>query len=593
MTENAEEMVVSLVLSSDEEGQGQEPQETSQNDTYRNVEEDIEKKEKLIRKLHHSKDLEQSVEVLEQVLMSKLQLYGPDGEEVFDTCEELTLAYNTLAMKLIDKEEFDSAHELLKKAEVLTDKDSELSRTRKSISRLRAVTFNNLGCLYKHRRNFYTAIKYLEKAISIEESTSYAENPASTHLNLCATLSKCGRHDKALAYAKSALKILNNQLSLKTTSTLDKFKEVHDADTCHPKLLSTLAIAYHSAATQHEYLNQYEEANNCYRQAKVVGGLCWGTYSPMFCSLKQAYDEFRGNYFRYKKTHHMGKAPATRRPMSAGPRLGSGNPISSPSKGNRKKKQNVKKFENVSPDTLRIYRGESVPVPGKGKENIVIPSAPSKMKNSRATRDEGFGSRSERAVSTRRRPMSAKASFASGPSAMSPKPKESSAEKRTARSKASSSGKVSQASRPSSARSPISRAQTNIQKPPLVPVRRRPDSARPATKVPSPEIEKSERKRPSSARPASKVRNPEIEKANRRPSSARSPQTYPELADTNKNDAIPFGQHPGMHRRRSEYDPSKVGVSFLKRYAMHKLRQESIERHKLEALVANLNQKGL
>ena len=61
-------------------------------------------------------DFESSVELLEQVLMSKLQLYGPGAEEVFDTCEQLTLAYNTLAMKLIDRYDFYGAHELLKKA---------------------------------------------------------------------------------------------------------------------------------------------------------------------------------------------------------------------------------------------------------------------------------------------------------------------------------------------------------------------------------------------------------------------------------------------------------------------------------------------
>ena len=65
----------------------------------------------------------------------------------------------------------------------------------------------------------------------------------------------CGRHDKALAYANAALKILNKQMSLKVTSKLSDFKEAHKQ---HAKLLGTLSIAYHSASTQHEYLNEFE-----------------------------------------------------------------------------------------------------------------------------------------------------------------------------------------------------------------------------------------------------------------------------------------------------------------------------------------------
>ena len=377
-TSGVEEKLVKLVLiSKDGEAEKKKESELSERPVYqRHLEEEIERKETLARKLQQTKDLELSVEVLEQILIEKLQLYGPEAEQVFDTCEQLTLAYNTYAMRLIDKEHFDSACELLKKAEVLTDKDSELSRTRKPISRLRAVTFNNLGCLFKHRRNFYTAIKYLEKALSIEESTSYAENPASTHLNLCATLSKCGRHDKALTYAKAALKILNKQLSLKSSSTLREFKDAFDSHKSHPKLLSTLAIAYHNAATQHEYLNYFDEASACYKQAKTIGGLCWMRNSPMSASLRQSHAEFKQKIAHYKKSAASSNKDggALRRPQSAGPRLGSSriSVYSRPSSARRRKKKATSKFSNVPINTVRIYTGE--PLLHDAKENIVVPT---------------------------------------------------------------------------------------------------------------------------------------------------------------------------------------------------------------------------
>ena len=80
----------------------------SEDEQFHQICDEIQKKEALAKRMQHSRsrDFESSVELLEQVLMSKLQLYGPGAEEVFDTCEQLTLAYNTLAMKLIDRDDF-------------------------------------------------------------------------------------------------------------------------------------------------------------------------------------------------------------------------------------------------------------------------------------------------------------------------------------------------------------------------------------------------------------------------------------------------------------------------------------------------------
>ena len=416
-----EEKLVSLVLFTDDEEDSGSPKASERgerDEEFRSLEEEIERKEGRAKRLQQSRKngLETSVELLEDVLMSKLHLYGPEAEEVFDTCEQLTLAYNTYAMRLLDRGDFEGAHELLKKAEVLTDKDSELSRTRKPVSRLRAVTFNNLGCLYKHRRNFYTAIKYLERALSIDESTSYAENPASTHLNLCATLSMCNRHDKALNYANAALRILNKQLSLKLSSKVGDFKAAYDRHKSHRKLLSTLAIAYHNAATQHEYLNQFEEADVCYRQAKTVGGLCWKANSPMSASLRQSYTEFKNKLLRHKRSRYLATSLSAnrRRPQSAGPRIASPSkpgPQPSPSKVARPRKKKVRpasasaKFAKVPINTVRIYRGES-PLPShqEAKENIVtIPSA--KAKQNGAARGNAARPGSARPAGCARRTM--------------------------------------------------------------------------------------------------------------------------------------------------------------------------------------------
>merc|ERR1712187_468336 len=74
---------------------------------------------------------------------------------------------------------------------------------------LRAVTYNNMGCFYKSMGRLHTALQYLRKAQKIEErSNGRCQNPAGTHLNLCALLSQMGKHQEALQHADRALKQL-------------------------------------------------------------------------------------------------------------------------------------------------------------------------------------------------------------------------------------------------------------------------------------------------------------------------------------------------------------------------------------------------
>merc|ERR1719454_447186 len=74
---------------------------------------------------------------------------------------------------------------------------------------LRAVTYNNMGCFYKSMTKLHTALQYLRKAQKIEERCGdRCQNPAGTHLTLCALLSQMGKHMEALQHAERALKLL-------------------------------------------------------------------------------------------------------------------------------------------------------------------------------------------------------------------------------------------------------------------------------------------------------------------------------------------------------------------------------------------------
>merc|ERR1712066_660378 len=65
------------------------------------------------------------------------------------------------------------------------------------------------GCFYKSMGKLHTALQYLKKAQKIEERpNSRCQNPAGTHLNLCALLSQMGKHPEALNHANKALQLL-------------------------------------------------------------------------------------------------------------------------------------------------------------------------------------------------------------------------------------------------------------------------------------------------------------------------------------------------------------------------------------------------
>merc|ERR1719321_618537 len=86
-----------------------------------------------------------------------------------------------------------AAHDLLKRAEQVAGK-SEVEK---------AITFNNLACFYRRTGKFRSALKFLERALTIEERLEGVDT-SQTHLNLCATLSQLQRHDRALYHAQCA-----------------------------------------------------------------------------------------------------------------------------------------------------------------------------------------------------------------------------------------------------------------------------------------------------------------------------------------------------------------------------------------------------
>mmetsp|Transcript_7975 Transcript_7975/g.17761 ORF Transcript_7975/g.17761 Transcript_7975/m.17761 type:complete len:381 (-) Transcript_7975:136-1278(-) len=207
-------------------------------------------------------DYQQLLVSQERGLYLRRRLYAEDTTQVAGACRRLCEACNCTATVMLQQGNLRGAHDLLKRAEQVSDK-SDLDR---------AITWNNLACYYRRMGKLRTAVTYLERALEIEEFTRDAD-AAQTHLNLCATLSQLERHADALYHAQSALirvyeilspAMLQGKLNQKGSS--DGGQEPQEEEDHSSELVTVLCIAYHNLAVEHEYLKNYEAAVCAYAE---------------------------------------------------------------------------------------------------------------------------------------------------------------------------------------------------------------------------------------------------------------------------------------------------------------------------------------
>lgn len=81
----------------------------------------------------------ESLQCMEKGLILRGHIFGLDSDEVFKACKAVGEMCNFLAMSYLQEDEFEITLELLKKAEVLTERHKGI----------RAITYNNLGCYHR------------------------------------------------------------------------------------------------------------------------------------------------------------------------------------------------------------------------------------------------------------------------------------------------------------------------------------------------------------------------------------------------------------------------------------------------------------
>eukprot|EP00698_Gefionella_okellyi_P001796 TRINITY_DN11641_c0_g1_i1.p1 TRINITY_DN11641_c0_g1~~TRINITY_DN11641_c0_g1_i1.p1 ORF type:complete len:1160 (+),score=184.22 TRINITY_DN11641_c0_g1_i1:499-3480(+) len=106
------------------------------------------------------------------------------------------------------------------------------------------------------------------------------DNPACTHLNLCAVLSQLNNHEAALNHAICALKLLQREVA-------------SDRPVAGANDLGTLAIAFHNLAVEQEFLHRLEDAVHSYERACQVAETSLGADHSMTLALKRSLQNAR------------------------------------------------------------------------------------------------------------------------------------------------------------------------------------------------------------------------------------------------------------------------------------------------------------
>lgn len=208
---------------------------------------------------------------MERGLVLRQHFFGAESDEVWTACKTVGEMCNLLAMTYLQQEDFNMVLELLKKAEILTERDMAG----------RAATYNNMACYYRRQGKLHAALQYLQKALKIESKLQNVQNPADTHINACAVLSQLGKHQTALEHAQNALILLQEELLSPPGSTSAAGPPQADR-------IAVLAIAYHNIGVEQEFLKRFEQSVLSYRKGVEVAERYLGARHPICITLKNS-----------------------------------------------------------------------------------------------------------------------------------------------------------------------------------------------------------------------------------------------------------------------------------------------------------------
>ena len=222
----------------------------------------------------------EALECMERGLVLRQHFFGAESDEVWRACKTVGEMCNLLAMTYLQQDDFAMVLELLKKAEILTERDLAG----------RAVTYNNLACYYRRQGKLHSALNYMQKALRIESRLEKVDNPADTHLNMCAVLSQLGRHAGALEHAQSALILLQEELFTGAGISSGGGSSDGGAPVAQKvDRVAVLAIAYHNIGVEQEFLKRLDQSLHSYRKGVEIAETHLGHDHGITITIRSSY----------------------------------------------------------------------------------------------------------------------------------------------------------------------------------------------------------------------------------------------------------------------------------------------------------------
>lgn len=207
--------------------------------------------------------------------------------------EEIVASYNDLALEQLKANQYDNALSYLKQALVMLkyiiDENTRIQ--------LMAVTFKNLGFLFRQMDQLDESIKYYYKVADIAKKAKIDSGLLSdVYLSISEIESGRNKHEAALEYALKTIKYL-------------KFKYLKD-----PELTRNLVISFLRAGLEYQNVNIQEEAEKNLRKAWEISRTHFGFRDPLTLQVKRALSAYTAKLKPQSPVSFMQKY--TKRPKS-------------------------------------------------------------------------------------------------------------------------------------------------------------------------------------------------------------------------------------------------------------------------------------
>lgn len=225
-----------------------------------------------VKYVQNREEIEKNINELNCVRLTSL-----DEKQIIKLCQ----CYNAFALVLLNDNKIQEALEYLRKSENLAI----------NYPVLRADAYNAIARFYAKQGKASTALKYIERSLSLFPS-------GNAYVNLCSVLALQGKHEKSLEIAMHTIIFLQDEI----------FETVYEGKPLNVDSTESLSVGYYNLAVQLEHLKRTDEANSYYKKAVEFSGKYLTGNNPVKEILKQIYEKIIAGTLKKFETQRRSEA---------------------------------------------------------------------------------------------------------------------------------------------------------------------------------------------------------------------------------------------------------------------------------------------